>query len=146
MTLKNQKGTIVIGATESDAHVVSLYLAKFMLEENGYVVVNRTCQNPTAELLAAAPDNEDVLAYVICNQNGHAAEDLKSLPNYKWPNIPVILGGHYCLGCHDIQAQKFKLSQIGVDFFADSLDDLLPMLKHIEETNNQMSSKYYDVA
>jgi methylmalonyl-CoA mutase cobalamin-binding subunit len=146
MLLKNEKGTIIIGATESDTHVVSLYLAAFMLEKNGYAVINRVCQNPVAELLAPAPDNEEVLAYIICNQNGHAAEDLKDLLHYKSPNSPVILGGHYCLGCHDMQAQERALSRFGVDFFADSLDDLLPMLERIEETNNQVGSEYYDVA
>ena len=125
------KGTVIIGGTESDTHVVSLYLAAIMLEEYGYQVINRTCQNPAADLMADAGKGVEVLAYVICNQNGHALEDLRDLRLYKSGSAPVILGGHYTLGCHNKPAQQSQLRAVGVDLFVESLTDLIPLLDQI---------------
>jgi hypothetical protein len=124
------KGTVVVGGTESDAHVVSLYLASIMLEESGYKVINRACRNPVAELMAEPPGDGSVLAYVVCNQNGHALEDLRGLNLFKRA-VPVILGGHYTLGCHNKRAQESELRQLGVDFFVETLEELIPLLEEI---------------
>ena len=125
------KGTVIIGGTESDTHVVSLYLAAIMLEEYGYQVINRTCQNPAVDLMADAGEEVEVLAYVICNQNGHALEDLRDLRLYKSGSAPVILGGHYTLGCHNKPAQQSQLRAVGVELFVESLTDLIPLLDQI---------------
>jgi methylmalonyl-CoA mutase cobalamin-binding subunit len=128
---KRSKGTVIIGGTESDTHVVSLYLAAIMLEEHGYRVINRTCQNPTADLMADAGEEVEVLAYVVCNQNGHALEDLRDLRLFKSRATPIILGGHYTLGCHNKLAQQSELRAVGVDLFVESLGDLIPLLDQI---------------
>jgi len=125
------KGTVIIGGTESDTHVVSLYLAAIMLEEYGYRVINRTCQNPAADLMADAGEGVEILAYVVCNQNGHALEDLRDLRLYKSGSAPVILGGHYTLGCHNKPEQQSQLRDVGVDLFVESLTDLIPLLDQI---------------
>lgn len=127
---KRSYGTVVLGGTESDVHVVSLYLVSIMLAEAGYRVVNRACQNPVGELMAEPP-GEPVLAYLVCNQNGHALEDLRALREFKSAATPVILGGHYTLGCHDKQAQQDRLRELGVDYFAETLEEVIPMLEQI---------------
>jgi methylmalonyl-CoA mutase cobalamin-binding subunit len=132
--MKVTKECVVIGGTESDTHVVSLYLAALMLEEHGYNVINRSCQNPISELMQGER-GLSVLAYVICNQNGHALEDLKDLSQCKNGSAPVILGGHYTLGCHKKLSQQNRLLLIGVDMFAETLDELLPLLKSISAEN-----------
>ncbi|WP_323122581.1 hypothetical protein [Burkholderia alba] len=128
------KGIVVLGGTESDTHVVSLYLAAIMLEEYGYSVINRSCQNPVAELMADAPGHAPVLAYVLCNQNGHALEDLHALRDYKPAGIPVVLGGHYTLGCNNKQGQQNQLRAVGIDHFVETLEELLPLLDRLAET------------
>jgi hypothetical protein len=72
-----------------------------------------------------------VLAYVVCNQNGHALEDLRALHQFKRAETPVILGGHYTLGCHDKHAQQGRLREVGVDHFVETLEDVIPMLEQI---------------
>jgi len=128
---QHPKGTVIMGGTESDIHVVSLYVASIMLQEAGYRVVNRACQNPVAELMAEPPGGEPVLAYVVCNQNGHALEDLRALRQFKPAATPVILGGHYTLGCHDKLAQQVRLREVGVDYFVETLEELIPVLEQI---------------
>jgi methylmalonyl-CoA mutase cobalamin-binding subunit len=128
---QHPKGTIIMGGTESDTHVVSLYVAALMLQEAGYRVINRACQNPVAELMAEPPGGGPVLAYVVCNQNGHALEDLRNLRQFKPAATPVILGGHYTLGCHDKPVQQGRLREVGVDHFVESLEELIPMLDQI---------------
>lgn len=127
------KGIVILGGTESDTHVVSLYLAAIMLGESGYDVINRNCQNPVAELMAEAPGDAPVLAYVVCNQNGHALEDLRDLRSHKSADIPVILGGHYTLGCNNKRGQQIQLRAIGVDHFVETLEELLPLLDRIAD-------------
>lgn len=128
---KRGKGTVILGGTESDTHVVSLYLAARLLTEHGYFVINRACQNPTADLMAPADEPLEVLAYVICNQNGHAHEDLRDLLLYRPRAVPIILGGHYTLGCHNKESQQSQLRAMGISHFADHLGDLVPMLSQI---------------
>ena len=129
--MRQYKGTVIIGGTESDTHVVSIYLAAFMLEEYGYHVINRSCQNATADLMAAAEEGEDILAYVVCNQNGHALEDLRDLRLCKPASTPVILGGHYTIGCHKKLTQQCHLRAVGVDMFVETLSELIPLLNQI---------------
>ena len=139
---KVTKGTVIVGGTESDTHVVSLYLASIMLQEAGYGVVNRACQNPVAELMAERPGGGAVLAYVLCNQNGHVLEDIRTLREFKSAASPVILGGHYTLGCHDKLVQQGRLREVGVDHFVETLEELIPLLEQIEA--QQTASKQLD--
>jgi len=86
--------------------------------------------------MAEAPGKAQVLAYVLCNQNGHALEDLRDLLSHKPPDIPVVLGGHYTLGCSNKRGQQNQLREIGVDYFVETLEELLPLLDRIAETRD----------
>ena len=124
--VRNSRGTIVIGATRSDAHVVPVHLISLMLEENGYEVVNLSCCNPTAAFFD--PDlPTPPRAVVIANQNGQALDDLRELATSKGP-APVILGGHYHVGCAADPEVDAALRAAGVDHFARTPEELLGIL------------------
>jgi len=144
---KGSKGTVIVGGTESDTHVVSLYVVSIMLQDAGYRVINRACQNPVAELMAEPPGGGPVLAYVICNQNGHSLEDLRTLRQFK-SAAPVILGGHYTLGCHDKLVQQGRLREVGVDHFPETLEELIPILDKIaaQQTESELLTSFRHAA
>lgn len=127
------KGLVVIGATLSDAHVVSIYLLSMMLEERGYEVVNLSCCNATAEFFAAIPAGREATAIIIVNQNGSALADLQDLPELQQAYAtPVLLGGHYHVGCgatHDIDRQLY---QLGVSCIATTPEAMFTFLERVE--------------
>jgi len=128
------RNTVVIGGTESDAHVVSIYLAELFLRERGYRVVNRSCQNTVEELLDVAGLEDDVLAIVVVNQNGQALDDLRNLKACKERlpgQVPVILGGHYWVGCERSEAYVERLRKHGVDHLLDAIEDLDATLRDV---------------
>ncbi len=131
MSASNSKGTVILGGTESDSHVVSIFLCALMLEEEGYDVVNLGCMCPAAELFGNHGIDGLIVAHVVCNQNGHALEDLRLAMTAKRTDAPIILGGHYTLGCHDKAAQQRQLRQCGIDLFVESLDALVGVLNGI---------------
>ena len=92
----NSRGTIVIGSTSSDPHVVPLYLLKLCLEERGWQVQNLRCFNSPERFVRAAEAGGDTRAIVISNNNGAACEDLADLPQVLGKTgctVPVLLGG-----------------------------------------------------
>lgn len=128
------RNTVVIGGTESDSHVVSIYLADLFLQELGYRVLNRSCQNTVEELLHVEGVEDDVLAIIVVNQNGQALDDLKNLKTCKDrlpPQVPVILGGHYWVGCERSDAYIERLRKYGVDYMLDAIEELDGTLKAV---------------
>lgn len=147
--MNTTKGTVIIGGTKSDAHVVSIHLVALLLRENGYEVVNRSCMNETEALLDISNIFDDPLAIIIVNQNGQAIDDLKTLSESKENNgvqAPIILGGHYWVGCHD----RAKFDQIliaeGIDYCLTEIDDLLPLLEILESKRKLYAGKDYSDA
>ena len=127
------RGLIVIGATESDAHVVSIYLLTMVLEEYGYEVVNLSCCNPTADFFAAIPPGREALALVIANQNGCALADLQALPELlRVRPVPVVVGGHYHVGCGSTDDVDRRLYELGVSCIAQSPEALLGYLEGLQ--------------
>lgn len=51
---RNTRGTVVIGSTESDAHVVPIFLLSLELENRGYRVENLRCFNSAQSFAEAA--------------------------------------------------------------------------------------------
>jgi methylmalonyl-CoA mutase cobalamin-binding subunit len=127
--LPNSRGAVVIGATRSDAHVVSVYLVSLMLEERGFEVVNLSCCNPSRaffDLDLPTPPR----AVVIANQNGQALDDLADLAAARGrATVPVILGGHYQVGCVKDPAVDDALRAAGVDHFVSTPDELMTLLE-----------------
>ena len=128
-----KKGLIVIGATLSDAHVVSVYLLSMMLEERGYEVINLSCCNSTAEFFAAIPEGRRPVAIVIANQNGSALADLQDLPKLLHAHqVPVILGGHYHVGCESKEDIDLQLYRLGVSCIAPTPAAMFGFLQGLE--------------
>ena len=129
----NTKGTVVLGTTSSDPHVVPLFLAKLMLEENGYDVVNLRCFNTPDKFVSAAQDVADIRAIVISCNNGAACEDLDglraALDSCERP-IPVLLGGRAWLAF--TPAIERALQDHGITHICSDFDALLTTLDTIE--------------
>jgi len=132
------RNVVLIGGTSSDSHVVSIYLAELFLKEHGYRVINNSCQNSVEELLGLDRNCDDLLAVVIVNQNGLALDDLRGLKAYKnlMPRrVPIILGGHYWIGCERSDSYVDQVKQCGVDYQLCAIDELAPLLREISEEN-----------
>ncbi|WP_369979798.1 hypothetical protein [Xanthomonas bundabergensis] len=132
------RNVVLIGGTSSDSHVVSIYLAELFLKEHGYRVINNSCQNSVEELLGLDRDCDDLLAVVIVNQNGLALDDLRELRAYKalMPRrVPIILGGHYWIGCDRSDSYVDQVKECGVDHQLCAIDELAPLLRDIVEGN-----------
>lgn len=127
------KGLVVIGATLSDAHVVSIYLLSMMLEERGYEVINLSCCNATTEFFDAIPAGRTATAIVIVNQNGSSLADLQDLPDLlRRREVPVILGGHYHVGCGSTHEIDRQLYQLGVRCIATTPEAMFDYLARLE--------------
>jgi methylmalonyl-CoA mutase cobalamin-binding subunit len=127
------KGLVVIGATRSDAHVVSIFLLAMMLEEAGYEVVNLTCCNPTPDFFSAIPPGRTATAIVIASQNGCALADLQDLPALlREQPVPVIVGGHYHVGCGPTDDVDRQLYDLGVSCIATTLEVTFAFLEGLD--------------
>lgn len=132
-TTSGSKGLIVIGATLSDAHVVSIFLLSMMLRERGYEVVSLSCCNATGDFFAAIPPGRQATALVIANQNGSALADLQDLPALLREHpLPVILGGHYYVGCRASEDIDRQLYEIGVACIAQTPEAMFAFLQGLE--------------
>lgn len=132
--IQNYRGTVVIGGTESDAHVVSIYLIALSLELKGFQVENMRCFNKVQDFAERAR-NTNANAIVISNQNGQAYDDLMGLSDALGSDCatPVILGGHYYVGVGDKTIHEERLRGIGVTRFAYSIEDLVDYLMEITQ-------------
>jgi len=129
----NTKGTVVLGSTSSDPHVVPLFLAKLMLEENGYQVVNLRCFNSPENFVSTAQSLSDIRAIVISNNNGAACEDLEGLSmalDQSQTKVPVILGGRAWL--HFTPEIERTLQDLGITHICKDFDALLQTLDAME--------------
>jgi methylmalonyl-CoA mutase cobalamin-binding subunit len=127
------KGLVIIGATRSDAHVVSVILLAMMLEEAGYEVVNLRCCNPTPDFFSAIPPDRTAAAIVIANQNGCALADLQELPDLlRQHPVPVIVGGHYHVGCGSTDRVDQQLYDLGVSCIATTPEAMFVLLEGLD--------------
>lgn len=131
--INQARGTVVIGGTESDAHVVSIYLLSLILESNGFQVENMRCFNTASDFVERAMQT-NAQTIVISNQNGQAYDDLIELPDAmkKGCDATVILGGHYYVGVGEKEQHEARLRNVGVNRFAYTMDELLGQLKDLE--------------
>lgn len=134
-------GLVVIGATESDAHVVSIYLLSMMLEARGYEVINLSCCNSTADFFSAAPPDRELTALIVANQNGSALADLHDLPEYLVKrSVPVILGGHYHVGCKPKEEIDLQLFALGVSCIAPTPEAMFAFLDGLAKESPELGN------
>jgi methylmalonyl-CoA mutase cobalamin-binding subunit len=140
------KGLVVIGATLSDAHVVSIFLLSMMLQERGYEVVNLSCCNATADFFAAIAPGRQATALVIANQNGSALADLQDLPALLREHpVPVILGGHYYVGCGSSEDIDRQLYEMGVACIAQTPEAMFAFLQGLERHADTAAAAHADL-
>jgi methylaspartate mutase sigma subunit len=125
----NPPRKIILGVTESDAHVVANHLICHLLKLAGFEVVNLGACTPAKEFI-------DVLAVVIGSLNGHAYDDLKPLQQYhdagaiRWP---VILGGNLSVGAHKQAQENRRFEALGVRHVLEGIDQLIPLLTALQD-------------
>ena len=117
----SRRGTIVLGVTVSDAHVVANHLIAMYLWRQGFEVVNLGACTPTKEFMETASRVSDLTAVLIGSLNGHAREDLADLPQWRAHygiTAPVVVGGNLSVGA-------VKGEQVARDLHALSVDMVL---------------------
>lgn len=130
-----KKPKIVLGVTESDAHVVANHLISLILQGHGFNVINLGACTPIGEFIETVKKEGDVLAVVMGSLNGHALEDIKGLNNLKMEiskNTKFILGGNLSVG-KDKKAEDLNVFyHEGIDHVLQSINELIPLLDKIK--------------
>jgi methylmalonyl-CoA mutase cobalamin-binding subunit len=135
--VSNTKGNVIIGGTESDVHVVPIYIIAQILQEEGYNTTNLSCCNKTENFFSKSTGQAPI-AIIISNQNGNALNDLRDISEFREKynsSVPIILGGHYYLGCHLVPSINERLYEIGVDFIVETPDRLLEILEQLRRSS-----------
>lgn len=122
---------VLLAVPESDSHVVVNKLLEWHLIRHGCEVRNLGVCTPAQEIAAAAREFQPD-AIVLSAQNGHALEDLTSLPAVMEAagvaGVPVYLGGNLSVGADkqlDDPTQRFRALGIQVVQSFDHMDRLL---------------------
>src|SRR5688572_27819901 len=111
-------GTVVLGVTASDAHVVANHLIAMFLRRQGFEVINLGACTPTEDFMQAASRAHNLVAVLIGSLNGHALDDLADLPRLKrryGVTAPILAGGNLSVGAIKNDQAKRALHALGVD-------------------------------
>lgn len=125
------KGTVVLGVTASDSHVVANHLIAIFLRAQGFQVINLGPCTPTEEFMRTASETPDLAAVLIGSLNGHAVEDLSDLPHWRAVHkvrAPVIVGGNLSVGALKSGDAVRALLGLGIDAVADHPRQLVAKL------------------
>jgi methylaspartate mutase sigma subunit len=111
-------GTVVLGVTASDAHVVANHLIAMFLRRQGFEVINLGACTPTEDFMQAAGQAHGLVAVLIGSLNGHALDDLADLPKLKQQydvTAPILVGGNLSVGAIKNDQTTQALHALGVD-------------------------------
>jgi methylaspartate mutase sigma subunit len=136
---EGSRGTVILGVTGSDTHVVANHLIAHMLRENGYKVVNLGACTPLQDFMEAHAQNPDALAIVIGSLNGHAKDDLRGLLETKEQygiRCPVILGGNLSVGSKKELGLEEYFKKLGVDLVLNRPELLAQQLLSLSAANS----------
>ncbi|MER7419058.1 cobalamin-dependent protein [Micromonospora peucetia] len=125
---------VILGVAESDAHAVANQLIAIYLRTHGFEVINLGVCTPLAEFAEASESRPDAVAVLIGSVNGHAVQDLRDLPAIRGGGrltCPVIVGGNLSVGSHRGGDAIRRLTELGVDYILEDLQELLPLLDTI---------------
>ncbi|MEZ5647933.1 MAG: cobalamin-dependent protein [Alphaproteobacteria bacterium] len=123
---------IILGVAASDAHVVANHLIAMYLRDHGFEVINLGACTPLSEFMQMWQRHPDASAIIIGSLNGHAAEDLEDLPEFKQNyqvRCPIIVGGNLSVGALKTGVETARLLENGVDAVISNVDELLPYLR-----------------
>ncbi|MFJ1702454.1 cobalamin-dependent protein [Kitasatospora sp. NPDC088346] len=126
----NEDRLVILGVAESDAHAVANHLIAMQLRLHGLQVLNLGVCTPLADFAAAHAAHPHAEAVVIGSLNGHAHQDLRTLPELRARgllNCPVVVGGNLSVGSRKDGGEEERLRSLGVDhLLADATQ--LPVL------------------
>lgn len=121
---------VILAGAASCTHSVSVRLARCLLEDAGYQVVDLGPATPLEEVAAAAKQN-GASATVIASVNGLARIDLAGLPALRASGLlgmPVVFGGLPAVDGDPTGLAVQALRELGVVAVLQSLDELVPTL------------------
>lgn len=127
-----ERPLVILGVAASDPHVVANHLIAMHLRDNGFEVVNLGACTPVPEFMEAWQRHPSALAILIGSLNGHAAEDLAGLADFKREfqvRCPVAVGGNLSVGAVKSGEERARLLADGVDAVLTDADDILPFLR-----------------
>jgi methylaspartate mutase sigma subunit len=128
------RGTVVLGVTASDSHVVANHMISIYLRGQGFHVVNLGPCTPTEEFMRVAATAPDLVAVLIGSLNGHALDDLADLPRWRADyqiHAPIIVGGNLSVGALKSENVAGKLMALGVDAVIEHPRQILTTLLHL---------------
>jgi len=127
---------VILGVAASDSHVVANQLIAHSLRAQGFDVVNLGACTPVDEFASACAEHPDAEAVLIGSLNGHAADDLRELPDAKRSgriHCPVVLGGNLSVGSQEDPGIRHRLYALGVDRILDYPADLPALLDELRD-------------
>lgn len=149
-TLQDHKKRLLLAVPESDCHVVANKLVEFICKANGHEVLNLGVCTPTAEIAAAAREFQPDAIILSC-QNGHALNDLATLPEELhtagMAHLPVYAGGHLAVGAtQDPRLVHTQFQSLGITVLSslEQLPALLTALPRAEITQQGNNERIHD--
>ncbi|MGW3633614.1 cobalamin-dependent protein [Streptomyces sp. NPDC005122] len=143
-TLQEQSGRLVIlGVAESDAHAVANHLIAMQLQDHGFIVINLGVCTPLGDFADALDRHPEAEAVLIGTLNGHAHQDLKSLPQLRAAgrlNCPVVVGGNLSVGSHKSGADRERLYALGIDHILTDAGELVLLLDRLHASTTESSA------
>ncbi|MYU24723.1 cobalamin-dependent protein [Streptomyces sp. SID8352] len=137
-TISGQGGRLVVlGVAESDAHAVANQLIAMQLRDHGFTVVNLGVCTPLSEFADALDRHPRAEAVLIGTLNGHAHQDLRTLPALRAAgrlNRPVVVGGNISVGSRKDGAAERRLYDLGVDHLLRDAGELVLLLDRLHAT------------
>jgi methylaspartate mutase sigma subunit len=133
-----ERGLVILGVAESDAHAVANQLIAYHLRSDGFAVLNLGACTSIAEFADACRRHPEALAVVIGTTNGHALEDLQPLRQAKDRleiPCPVILGGNLWVGADKPSDIEDRFHALGVDRIIERPSDLVSSLESLPPRN-----------
>jgi methylaspartate mutase sigma subunit len=133
-----ERGLVILGVAESDAHAVANQLIAYHLRSHGFAVLNLGACTSIGEFADTCGQHPEALAVVIGTTNGHALEDLQALRQAKDRleiSCPVILGGKLWIGSNKPIDIEERLAALGVNYIIDRPSDLVRLLESLPPRN-----------
>ncbi|WP_327064765.1 cobalamin-dependent protein [Kitasatospora sp. NBC_01250] len=122
---------VILGVAESDAHAVANQLIAMQLRAHGFTVVNLGVCTPLADFADAHDRHPEAEAVLIGTLNGHAHQDLRTLPGLRAAGrlrCPVVVGGNLSVGSRKADTDRQRLLDLGVDHLLDDASGLILLL------------------
>ncbi|PYC83179.1 methylaspartate mutase [Streptomyces tateyamensis] len=122
---------VILGVAESDAHAVANQLITMQLQSHGFTVLNLGVCTPLSDFADAHDRHPHAEAVLIGSLNGHAHQDLRTLPELRAAGrlrCPVIVGGNLSVGSRKAGTDRQRLLDLGVDHLLADAGGLVLLL------------------